>query len=110
MDVSARWLALVFVLALLPSAELVEQAVHVVEHALAGEDPGHGAHHDVPAGEHGCTELVHVCGGHHGAGLSVTSLVPVASAHAVAARAPTVAPHDLDDLAAVTPPHRPPIA
>jgi hypothetical protein len=34
--VSARWLALVVVLTLLPAVELVEQGAHVVEHVLVG--------------------------------------------------------------------------
>jgi len=109
--VSVRWLAIVFVLALLPTVELVEQGVHAVEHVLAGEPAGHDAHHEDhdPADEHGCTQLVHVCGGHHGFGL--TPAVPAAAAvRAVTVAAVSTIPLELHDLASREPPHRPPIA
>jgi hypothetical protein len=108
--VPARWLAIAIVLALLPTVELVEQGAHVIEHALHHDAVDHDAHHDDhdPAEEHGCTELVHVCGGHHGFGVTPTLRAPVTVERQLAAVDP-LAPSDLHDLAAPEPPHRPPI-
>jgi hypothetical protein len=109
--VPARVIALLLMLALLPSAELVEQAAHVIEHVVGGEAAGHDAHHEShdPADEHGCTGLVHVCGAHHGAGIASTASIPLmASRHR--GLAAVIVPSDLHDLAATAPPHRPPIA
>jgi hypothetical protein len=124
--VSVRWLALLLVLALLPTAELVEQGAHVVEHVVRGEAADHDAHHDARDNdqgahddgdghgdshdEHACTGLVHVCGGGHGAGLTATRHVPALAGGVVVAFAELAPPHDLRDLAALPPPHRPPIA
>jgi hypothetical protein len=109
--VPARWLAIVFVLALLPTVELVEQGAHAVEHVLVGEPADHDAHHEEhdPADEHGCTQLVHVCGLHHGFGLTPAVATPPLVLTATGAAAP-LAPIDLHDLASREPPHRPPIA
>lgn len=107
----ARWLAVLFVLALLPTVELVEQGAHAVEHVLVGEPAGHDAHHDGhdPADEHGCTQLVHVCGAHHGFGLTPALPAPLLARFEIAALAAR-SPQDLHDLAAREPQHRPPIA
>lgn len=106
----ARWLALVFVLALLPTVELVEQGVHELEHVLAGEVAGHDAHHEEhdPAEEHGCTGLVHVCGGHHGLGVAASLPAPVLVGYEVGVIAP-ITITDLHGLSTREPPHRPPI-
>jgi hypothetical protein len=108
--VSVRWLVLVLVLALLPAAELAEQGLHVVEHALAGDASDHDPHHGGldPAEEHGCTGLVHVCGGQHGVGVAPTRLGAEVVASAVTSAGP-LPPRDLRDLAAREPEYRPPI-
>src|SRR5688500_12405426 len=62
--VAMRWIALLLLLAVLPTAELAEQVVHVAAHALHLEAPDHSAHHGehAPDDEHGCTGLMHLCG------------------------------------------------
>ena len=106
-----RVLALLVVLALLPTIEVVEQAAHVVEHVLAGEAPDHDAHHDEhDAGdEHGCTPLVHLCGGHQGLGMAPGVVASIALAFETSAPA-SLLPLDLTDLATREPMYRPPIA
>jgi hypothetical protein len=108
---TVRWLAFVLVLAMLPTVELLEQGAHAVEHAFAGEPADHDAHHEDhdPADEHGCTGLVHVCGGHHGLGVAPSLPAAVLVAYDIGLVEP-LAPADLHDLAGRAPPHRPPIA
>ncbi len=103
----ARWLAVLIVLALLPTGELIEQGVHVAEHAFADHDAHHEDHD--PAEEHGCTGLVHVCGGHHGLGVTPSLATPVLVGSEIGLVEP-LTPSDLHDLAQRQPPHRPPIA
>ncbi len=107
---ASRWLAFLLVLTFLPTVELVEQGVHAAEHVLVGDPADHDAHHDDhdPTDEHGCTQLMHVCGGHNGFG--VTPALPVAGiAHYEIGAIASIAAIDLHDLAAREPPHRPPI-
>jgi hypothetical protein len=104
-----RMLALLVLLAVLPTVELVEQVVHVVEHALDGDAPDHLAHHDESDGdEHGCTGLVHLCGCHH---TQVTAGVTIVASRAIesAASLSIAAPASLADLISLEPAHRPPI-
>lgn len=105
----SRLLALVLLLAVLPTFELAEQIEHAVAHLVDGDAPDHLAHHDGEAGdEHGCTGLVHLCACHH---------APVVAAHTAVIRssvfashtANTAPPGDLVDLISLEPPHRPPI-
>lgn len=103
-----RLVALLVLLAVLPTAELAEQVVHVVEHALHVEAPDHGAHHDDSQGdEHGCTGLVHLCGHHP----QITAGVPMVAARTIEIAAALVsdAPASLTDLTSLEPAHRPPI-
>ncbi|HUQ06468.1 MAG TPA: hypothetical protein VM261_28390 [Kofleriaceae bacterium] len=105
----SRLLALLVVVALVPTAELTEQVVHVVEHVLEREDAAHSAHHDeAPADcEHGCTGLIHLCACH------TTVAVTPAIATVPRAIVPMVStfwsPARLHDTAAREPADRPPI-
>ncbi len=105
-----RLIALLLLLAVLPTVELAEQAIHVVAHVIHGEPATHDAHHERHAGdEHGCTGLVHVCGCHTG---QITGASMAVSLDAIGLRASiacAAAPGTLFDLASVTPPYRPPI-
>lgn len=98
--------ALALVFSMVPMAELVEQAVHLVEHGVGVDDHDLG-HHDDPADEHGCTELLHLCGAGHGAAtLSATAIMsprPTSLSTALTWRAAS-----WSDSAARPPPHRPP--
>lgn len=105
-----RILALVLLLAVLPTFELAEQIEHAILHVVDGDAPDHLAHHEEGAGdEHGCTGLVHLCACHH---------APVVASHAIALRRSVFASHtttivppgDLVDLNSLEPPNRPPIA
>jgi hypothetical protein len=103
-----RALAILLLLAVLPTAELVEQAVHVIEHVAHGETPGHSAHHDQePGDEHGCTGLVHLCATHQ---VQVTTFaLPVMTTSETIAVVVAKLPPPLADKNALEPPHRPPI-
>lgn len=104
-----RLLALVLLLAVLPTVEVTEQIVHLVEHALEADVPDHTAHHDESQGdEHGCTGLVHLCSCHHA---QVTFAVPVMTASTIETLESLASetPHELVDLNSLEPPHRPPI-
>ncbi len=105
-----RLLALVLLFAVLPTVELIEQAVHVVEHAIDGDAPTHSAHHDDSHGdEHGCTGLVHLCGCHHTQITASTVATTSRAVETLASLAPS-APGTLRGLTSIAPPHRPPIA
>lgn len=104
-----RILAILLLLAVLPTVELSEQVVHVVTHAIEGEGPDHTAHHDGSEGdEHGCTGLMHLCSCHH-------TQVTISLARVVTTAVETLesmaafAPPPLIDLTSLEPPHRPPI-
>jgi hypothetical protein len=104
-----RILALLLLLAVLPTVELTEQVAHVVEHALHDQGgDAHDAHHSEPADEHGCTGLVHLCGLHAQVTLGATGVLVRHLETRVAL--PVAAPRSLDDLTAREPVHRPPIA
>ena len=108
-DVRLRVLAIVLVIALGPStSELVESAVHLVQHG----DLAHGADH--PGGEsdeHGCSALFHTCGCCHTGPTAVASRSRAGSAPSAP---PSLAL--MIDIPRVfgrgnePPPHRPPIA
>ena len=105
-----RLVALLVLLAVLPTFELAEQIEHAVVHLLDGEAPDHDAHHDAePGDEHGCTGLVHLCSCHQtqvtfGAALVVSRRVELAASISIRT------PGSLVDLTSLEPPHRPPIA
>ncbi len=104
-----RILAILLLLAVLPTMELSEQVVHVVTHALEGDAVDHTAHHDDSHGdEHGCTGLMHLCSCHH---TQVTmSLARVVTTAVETLESMTVfPPASLADLTSLEPPHRPPI-
>jgi len=105
-----RLLSLLLLFAVLPTAELVEQTVHVVGHALEADAPDHDAHHDdSQSDEHGCTGLVHLCSCHQ---TQVTQAVAL-HVHATEqqlASLPTVVPPSLVDQRSLEPAQRPPIA
>ncbi len=104
-----RLIALVLLLAVLPTAEVAEQVAHVVEHALEAEAPDHAAHHDdTQSDEHGCTGLVHLCSCHHTQATVTAGVLATSSARTVAFVAAELPPR-LVDLNAPEPPHRPPI-
>jgi hypothetical protein len=103
-----RGLAILLLLAVLPSAELVEQLVHVIEHVAHGETPGHSAHHDADAGdEHGCTGLVHLCATNQSQ--VTTFALPTMTTNETIAVVIVALPPPLSDKTALEPPHRPPI-
>ena len=104
-----RWLAFLLLLAVLPTAELTEQLVHVIDHVVAVEAADHSAHHDdSQRDEHGCTGLVHLCACHHA---QATAGVPYGVKNrVVAARSPDLdAPISLISLTSPEPAQRPPI-
>lgn len=102
-----RILALLLLLAVLPTVELAEQVIHAAEHALHDEVADHGAHHDEPADEHGCTGLVHLCGLH--AQVTVGATMSVATTIEVRGSLPVDVPLSLHDQRSLEPAHRPPI-
>lgn len=105
-----RAVALLVLLAVLPTAELAEQLVHVVEHLVHHDAPDHMAHHEHSDGdEHGCTGLVHLCGNHH---TLVTAPGMLVTARAIRVHTPSTAepPRSLVDLTSREPAQRPPIA
>lgn len=101
-------LALIVVLALVPTVEVVEQAVHLIEHGAGVDEHDLGHHDHGDDGANGCAELSHLSG----AGLG-----PVSDPRVVTAAAPSAATSTLDYLAvdawrdrgSPPPPHRPPI-
>jgi hypothetical protein len=104
-----RVLAILLLLAVLPTVELAEQLVHVVEHALHAETPDHSAHHDAePGDEHGCTGLVHLCATHQAQVTTQAAPQPVVSIETLAVMTIDLPPA-LTDKNALEPPHRPPI-
>jgi hypothetical protein len=106
--VPLRWLAFLLLLAVLPTAELVEQGVHAVEHVLHGEAPAHSAHHDAePGDEHGCTGLIHLCQCH--TTVAVTPAIATVSRAIVPTASLSWSPARLHDAAAREPADRPPI-
>jgi hypothetical protein len=106
-----RAIALLVLFAVMPTAELTEQVVHLVEHVLHADAPDHSAHHDESqqGDEHGCTGLVHLCGCHH---TQVTAGIAIVASRSIEiAEALTIdAPASLADLTSLEPAHRPPIA
>jgi hypothetical protein len=104
-----RLLALFVLVAVLPTVELAEQAVHAVGHAVHSEAPDHDAHHDEERGdEHGCTGLVHLCACHHAQVTAVAvggSLITITTLERVL----PLRPPSLVDGVPLEPPHRPPI-
>lgn len=104
-----RVLALLLLFAVLPTVELTEQVVHLVEHTLHADAPDHAAHHDDSHGdEHGCTGLVHLCSCHHTQVTAGVAFVATRSVEA-AASVSIAAPASLIDLTSQEPAHRPPI-
>lgn len=103
-------IALLVLFAVLPSMELVEQVVHVVEHVTHAEVADHDAHHDEHAGdEHGCTGLVHLCACHHAQvtlGMGVVQRSTIIAATFIDSEPPS----SLADLTNPEPAQRPPIA
>jgi len=105
-----RVLAILLLLAVLPSMELAEQLAHVIEHALHAESPGHSAHHDAePGDEHGCTGLVHLCMTHQ-AQVTAAATPRIDRSIETLAVVALASPTRLFDKHALEPPHRPPIS
>lgn len=103
-----RVLAILLLLAVLPSMELAEQAMHVIEHALHAEVTDHSAHHDAqPGDEHGCTALVHLCA--HQAQVTASTAPRIERCIETIAVVAIAVPPQLADKNALEPPHRPPI-
>lgn len=104
-----RLVAVVVLLAVLPTMEVAEQAIHAIGHVLEAQVPDHSAHHEgAPGDEHGCTGLLHLCACHH---TQVTAASPAAAPAAVETLGTVTAelPPPLVDLHALEPPQRPPI-
>ena len=104
-----RLLALVLLLAVLPTVELSEQLEHVVSHLFEGDAPEHPAHHDSDGDEHGCTGLIHICGCHQ-AQVTTAALIATPGKFVAARSQQSDRPRSLTDLNLLEPPHRPPIA
>ncbi len=105
-----RVIAILLLLAVLPTVELAEQVEHAIAHVLDAEPADHGAHHDeAPGDEHGCTGLVHLCSCHH---TQVTVALAVMVSHTTESSGAVdiAAPKSLADLTTPEPAHRPPIA
>jgi hypothetical protein len=103
-----RLLALLLLLAVLPTAELGEQLVHAIEHLVHHEDSAHSAHHEAHGDEHGCTSLVHLCG--HQAQVTTSAALAIATTIETLDTTTIEEPAGLRDLTAREPAHRPPIA
>jgi hypothetical protein len=103
-----RAIALLVLFAVMPTAELTEQVMHVVEHVLDAEAADHGAHHE-EGDEHGCTGLVHLCACHH-AQVTLGAAVVVTTTILAAGSLSNEAPISLVDLNSPEPAQRPPIA
>lgn len=104
-----RLLALVLLLAVLPTVELAEQVAHAALHVVNGEAPDHSAHHDEGrSDEHGCTGLVHLCG--HHAQVMTGPPTTVVVAIEVGGQVALEAPRSLVDQRSPEPAQRPPIA
>lgn len=103
-----RILALLVLLAVLPTVELAEQMIHAVEHVLHDEVADHDAHHGEAGDEHGCTGLVHLCGLHAQVtvGATVTPAMTIEDRGAL----PLDVPPSLHDQRSLEPAHRPPIS
>jgi hypothetical protein len=105
-----RLIAVLVLLAVLPTAELAEQIVHVVEHAITDDElADHGAHHSSMEDEHGCTALVHLCSCHH-AQVTIGIRVVVARAIETWDAVNLQPPRSMADLTTPEPVQRPPIA
>lgn len=104
-----RWLAILMLVTVLPTVELGEQAVHVIEHLFEGDSPDHSAHHDESQGdEHGCTGLVHLCNCHQAqvtAAVFAIDMIATETHQAITITGPPT----LVDLNTLEPLHRPPI-
>jgi hypothetical protein len=105
-----RAIALLVLLAVLPTVELTEQLAHVIAHVIEREPAAHSAHHEDEqhGDEHGCTGLVHLCTCHHtqitlGGDVIVQRSIVAASEHTIEA------PESLVDLTTQEPAQRPPI-
>ncbi len=103
-------LSLLLVLSLIPSMEVIELAVHLVQHG----DLAHGErdHHESSAlgtDEHGCSGAFHLCSCHTS---SVTALAEstLRSVYAPTSHTNSFAATGRAGLGATAPPHRPPIA
>ena len=104
-----RAIALLVLLAVLPTAEVTEQIAHWVEHVFHAEEFGHGAHHDASQGdEHGCTELLHLCG--HHSQVTASSVVLTTRGIETTTWLTAASPPSLANLTSLEPAHRPPIA
>lgn len=105
----SRLLGVLIVVALLPTIEVTEQAVHVVEHLVEGEDGAHSAHHEEGAPDccDHCGGLVHVCATHQT--LAVTPVIAATMRLEHVRRTLVHPPTSLRDLAAREPADRPPI-
>lgn len=103
-------LALLLALSLLPSMELIELAVHLVEHGdLAhGERDGH-ERSALGSDEHGCTGTFHLCGCHT-ASATAAAEHRVQAHHYPISHAVCFSAGGRDGLGATAPPIRPPIA
>ncbi|MBL9017647.1 MAG: hypothetical protein JNL83_25885 [Myxococcales bacterium] len=105
-----RLVALLVLLAVLPTFELAEQIEHEVAHLFDGEPADHGAHHDgQPGDEHGCTGLVHLCSCHQ-TQVTFAAEIRVSRRVEISASISARTPGSLVDLTSLEPPHRPPIA
>ena len=100
-------LALVIVLALVPTVEVVEQVVHLVEHGAGVDDHDLGHHDHDDDGANGCAELSHLSGA--GLGLIGSAQVGTAVPSAAAATVDYLAIDAWRDRGSSPPPHRPPI-
>ena len=103
-------LALLLTLSLLPSMEVIELAVHLVQHGdLAhGDRDGHEKS-ALGSDEHGCSGTFHLCGCHTASALASAEI----SAHAIhcpTSRDACFPSAGRDGLGATAPPIRPPIA
>lgn len=102
-------IALLVLLAVLPTVEVTEQVVHWVEHVFHAESAAHGAHHDASHDdEHGCTDLLHLCG--HHTQVTHSSVVITTRGSETTTWLMASSPPSLANLTSLEPAHRPPIA
>ncbi len=109
MSVVRSWLvALVLIFSILPSVEVVESVVHLLEHGDMAHDE-HDGGIALGSSEHGCSGSFHMCG--HTANMIPTSGHLVVQPHDVPPTAATLfSLHSSRGRGAMAPPIRPPIA
>ena len=102
-------LALVVALSILPTVEVTETVMHLIEHGDLAHDEHDGRGVALGSDEHGCSGTFHLCG-HVASMISPTLLVEVRAVQVPATASCTFPPDSCMGRGAMAPPIRPPIA